>query len=245
MKILSMGDQVLPGTYTVKEEFEHSVLLLDSNERALFVVDRSIGEGPLNLLVANPDTFIEGNSLVIPRLLKAPMFDSSLPRLERDERIHLRKMLERALPKKASSDSLISLFSSVKNMSRLQQARDMIFNQAFRHFEAKRLAEGVRLIRGCGSGLTPAGDDFLCGLMLACRLRRNWAMAQTILRHALGQNPISNAFLDLSAKGRVNIVLQKFITTPTPARMMKVCDFGHSSGADLLCGLRHGLEWDK
>jgi Protein of unknown function (DUF2877) len=245
MKILSMGDQVLPGTYTVKEEFEHSVLLLDSDESALFVVDRSIGEGPLNLLVTDPQTFLEGTSLEIPRLLKAPMFDSAMPRLEREERIHLRKMLEKNLPKKATSDSLISLFFPVKSMSRLQQARDTIFNHAFRHFEAKRLAEGVRLIRGCGSGLTPAGDDFLCGLMLACRLRRNWAMAQTILRHALGQNPISNAFLDLSAKGRVNIVLQKFITAPTPARMAKVCDFGHSSGADLLCGLRHGLEWDK
>jgi len=245
MKILSMGDQVLPGKYTVKEEFERSILLLDSAERAVFVVDRSIGEGPINLMVEDPDTFLEGSSLEIPRLLKVPIFDSALPRLEREERISLRKIIEKNLPKKAASDSLISLFHPVKKMTRLQEARDMIFAHAFKHFEDKRLAEGVRLIRGCGSGLTPAGDDFLCGLMLACRLRRNWAMAQTILRHALGQNPISNAFLDLSAKGRVNIALQKFLTAPTPARMGKVCDFGHSSGADLLCGVRHGLGWDK
>lgn len=245
MKILSMGDQILPGHYEVKEEFERSLLLLDSDERALFVVDRSIGEGPLNLVVNDPHSFVEGSTLEIPRLMKAPVYDSALPRLEREERIKLRTLLEKNLPKKASPDSLVSLFAPVQNMSRLQQARDTIFRHAFKHFDAKRLAEGVRLIRGCGSGLTPAGDDFLCGMMLASRLRRNWAMAQTILRHALGQNPISNAFLELSAKGRVNIALQQFLETPTPAKMVKVCHFGHSSGADLLCGLHHGLKWDR
>jgi hypothetical protein len=242
VKILSIGDQVVPGTYAVKTRFERSVLLFHDSGDALFVVDRSLGPGPLNLVVADPNAFLPGDTLEIPRRKDAARFDSTMPKLDRDNRTRLLALLETALPRHAPRDSLISLFAPPNKIPRLQQARDDLFRKAFAHFAAQRMAEGVRLIRGCGAGLTPAGDDFLCGLMLACRLRPNWAMAQTILRHALGQNPVSNAFLKMAAKGCVPIDLQLLLRSPSDAGVKKVCAFGHSSGADLLCGLRYGLK---
>lgn len=77
--------------------------------------------------------------------------------------------------------------------------------------------------------------------MLALRLRHKFAPIRTILNNARGQNPVSNAFLEMSAKGRVNAAVQRLFQCPTHAHVKKVCDFGHSSGADLLCGVLGGL----
>jgi hypothetical protein len=241
MKIGSMGDRVRPGRYAAHAHFARSVLLFDDANRALFVVDRSIGSGPLNLVVADPGAFVQGATLDIPRHASAPRFDSTLPRLDRAGRARLFHVLETALPRHAPAESLISLFLPAKRLPRRQPARDARFQKAFTHFAAGRLAAGVRLIRGCGEGLTPSGDDFLCGMMLACRLRRKSALAPKILENARGQNPVSNAFLEMAAQGRVNAAVKKFLQSPSDARVGKVCDFGHNSGADLLCGLLFGL----
>jgi len=234
VRILSSGDRIRPGAYEVKSRFARSVLLLGADDRPLFVVDKSIGAGPLNLVVANPQAFVAGESLAISRSSGAPRFDSALPRTDRAK---LRRVLAQALPRHAPPDSLVSLFAPSGKIPRQQANRDALFRKAFAQIAAGRLAAGVRLIRGCGAGLTPAGDDFLCGWMLALRLRRRGALAREILRHALGKNPISNAFLELSAAGRVNVAVQKLLQAPSSARVKAVCAFGHSSGADLLCGM--------
>ncbi len=262
VKILSMGDRIRAGTYAVQSRFARSVLLLDANGRALFVVDRSIGAGPLNLVVAQPAIFVAGESVAIafPRRgrrglpkgsewsrhdlvpgSQAPRFDSALPRLGRAARAQLRRVLAAALPRHAPPDSLVSLFFPAKRLPRLQLSRDLIFRTALEQIAAGRIAAGVRSIRGCGAGLTPAGDDFLCGWMTALRLRGRTSAIPAILKHALGTNPVSNAFLKLSAQGRVNAAMKKLLESPSSARVKAVCAFGHSSGADWLCGLAWGL----
>ena len=233
MKILSMGDRIRPGAYAVKARFARSVLLLDAKDRALFVVDKSIGAGPLNVVVANPNAFASGETLAIalPRrgrrglqkgsgwsrhdpvpVSLGPRFDSALPRTDRAK---LARVLKTALPRHAPPDSLVSLFFPSGKLPRLQENRDALFRTAFAQIAAGRLAAGVRLIRGCGAGLTPAGDDFLCGWMLALRLHRRGALAREILKHARGKNPVSNAFLELSAAGRVHAAMKKLLQAPS------------------------------
>ena len=264
MKILSMGDRIRPGAYAVKARFARSVLLLDAKERALFVVDKSIGAGPLNLVVADPNAFVAGETLAIalPRrgrrgLQKGsgwsrhdpvpvsldPRYDSALPRRDRAARARLLRVLASALPRHAPPESLVSLFCPALHLPRQQRSRDALFRRAFADFAAGRLAAGVRLIRGCGEGLTPSGDDFLCGWLLALRLRGKTAPIPAILKNARGQNAVSNAFLEMSAQGRVNVAVQRLLLAPSPARVKAVCAFGHNSGADLLCGMRWGLDF--
>lgn len=240
-----MGDRIRPGEYAAKARFARSVLLLDGAGRALFVVDRSIGAGPLNLVVADPAAFASGASLAIPRQLEAPRFDSGLPRRDRAARQRLLRVLASALPRHAPPESLVSLFCPAKSRPRQQRSRDALFRQAFAHFAAGRLAAGVRLIRGCGEGLTPSGDDFLCGWLLALRLRGKVAPIPAILKNALGQNAVSNAFLEISAQGRVNVAVKRLLLAPSPARVKAVCAFGHNSGADLLCGMLWGLGYSE
>lgn len=239
MTIRSIGDRVRPGVYAVQTRFSRSVWLRDEAGRTLFVVNPAIGAGPLSLVVDDPPGFVAGETLAVPRRVAAPRFDSALPRLDAAARAKLRRVLETALPRHAPPDSLVSLFAPVLPLPRLQVARDERFRQAFGTIAAGRLAAGVRLIRGCGGGLTPSGDDFLCGWMLARRLQR--ASTDVILKTALGNNPGSNAFLELAAHGRVNAAVKTLLQSPASARVEAVCTFGHSSGADLLCGLRFGL----
>ena len=243
MRIRSIGDQVRPGVYAVRSRFSRSVLLLGEAGRALFVVDPTIGDGPLNVVVADPHAFVPADALDIPRDAEAPRFDSSLPRMDREDRAQLARTLTAALPRHAPPDSLVSLFFPAEPRPRLQQARDAHFQKAFATIAAGRLAAGVRLLRGCGEGLTPSGDDFLCGWMLACRLRRNPAIAEKILKGARGDNPVSNAFLEMAAQGRVNVAVKRLLQSPSSARVKAVCAFGHSSGADLLCGLYWGFRF--
>ena len=241
MNALSIGDRVRPGLYAVRARFARSALLLGEGDRALFVVDPSIGAGPLNLVVDAPRIAAAGETLAVSRRNKAPRFDSAMPRLRRAGRAKLLRVLESALPRRAPPESLVSLFFPAQRLSRMQRARDARFHAALAQVASGRLKTGIRLIRGCGEGLTPSGDDFLCGWMLACRLRESPALAKTILKHALGRNPVSNAFLAVSAQGRVNAAVQRLLESPASARVQAVCAFGHSSGADLLCGIRYGL----
>ena len=241
MKVLSRGDGIRAGTYAVRARFDRSVLLLGADDRALFVVDPSIGAGPLNLVVKAPGAFVAGETLAVPRRLAGPRYDASLPRLEAAAREKLRRVIAAALPRHAPPESLVSLFFPAGKIPRLQRMRDRLFRKALAQIAAGRPAAGVRMIRGCGEGLTPAGDDFLCGWMLACRLQRQSAKAWRILKHARGKNPVSNAFLELAARGRVNVAVKNLLPAPTAARVKAVCTFGHSSGADLLCGLLFGL----
>ncbi len=241
MKVLSIGDQIRAGTYLVRSRFTRSVLLLDPAQRALFVVDRSIGAGPLHLVVSNPNTFVADEQLNIPLPKPPPIFDSKMPHLSANARQRLLRVLQSSLPRHAHPESLISLFTPPKKLSTVHHHRNAIFQKAFAHVEARQITEAIRLIRGCGEGLTPSGDDFICGWMLALRLKKKFEQAQCLLPHALGNNPISNAFLEMAAKGRVNIALQHLLTSPTDAHIKKVCAFGHSSGADILCGLWFGF----
>ena len=241
MNILSQGDCLQPGVYTVHTRFERSILLFNRAGRALFVVPPAIGPGPLNIVVARPHAFVTTDTLTLPARGAAPIYDSRLPRLPAAAREQVVRVLRAALPRVAPPDSLATLFWPRPQLPPFQQRRDKRIRDALRAAARGNLAAGVRRIRGCGAGLTPSGDDFLAGWMLACRLRRNLATARQIHQAARGNNRIANLFLDLAARGRIHAPLNKFLQKPTAARARRVCAFGHTSGADLLCGLFYGL----
>ena len=118
-------------------------------------------------------------------------------------------------------------------------------------------AEAAYSIAGCGIGLTPSADDFLCGVMaallasaLACGQARDWlpltdAMAR---RAAPRTNLISAAFLRQAACGQLSSDVLSFIQTlysrvlslRLPSAAMNVIAFGETSGTDILTGIYLG-----
>jgi hypothetical protein len=237
---LSVGDRVRTGRYQVQARFERSVLLFHSTGRPLFVVRPEIGDGPLNVVLPHPEQF--GEELLIPRKTTVRRYMSAMPEPEDIPQTKLLHFLATPLEEGAPPDSLISLYRPcMQPSSPAQKNRDRLFFQACAHFAREEWCSGATLVRGSGSGLTPSGDDFLCGLLLAMRIHRKWGI-QRLHYASKGGNAISNAFLDMAAQGRVHRGLQLFLRQPSIGGLRDILAFGHTSGADLLCGLRWGLE---
>ena len=128
---------------------------------------------------------------------------------------------------------------------------------ALRQRDAEAAGEAAYSIAGCGIGLTPSADDFLCGVMasvLASAIARGeqnkWlpitaAMAK---RAAPRTNLISAAFLRQAACGQLSSDVLSFIQTlysrvlslRLPSAAMNVIAFGETSGTDILTGIYLG-----
>ena len=128
---------------------------------------------------------------------------------------------------------------------------------ALRQKDAKATAEAAYSIAGCGIGLTPSADDFLCGVMasvLASAIARGeqneWlpltaAMAE---RAAPRTNLISAAFLRQAAAGQLSsdvlTLIRTFYSSVLSLRLlsaaMNVIAFGETSGTDILTGIYFG-----
>lgn len=118
--------------------------------------------------------------------------------------------------------------------------------------DAARLGEAAAALIGLGPGLTPAGDDFLCGFLAAARaLGTPIADAlETAARPALGRTGAISAFLVRCAfRGLWPAPLVDLGEALTGERapealaaLETLCGLGHSSGADLATGFLCGLD---
>ncbi len=109
-----------------------------------------------------------------------------------------------------------------------------------------QLRAGAAQLAGLGAGLTPAGDDFLAGLML-----RAWLTHPAPRRfcHALLEvcasrtTTLSAAFLRAAAAGECSAAwhcllaaLERGTEQQLAAALREVLSYGHTSGADALAG---------
>ncbi|GAA5079874.1 hypothetical protein HNP84_000777 [Thermocatellispora tengchongensis] len=112
---------------------------------------------------------------------------------------------------------------------------------------------------GLGPGLTPSGDDVLAGLMVALRhlghasgapravWLADWLAAAVTFDARTRTTPISATLLHCAARGEASLevlavlrgIAGRQALEPALARLLTL---GHTSGADLACGLRIGLD---
>ncbi len=111
------------------------------------------------------------------------------------------------------------------------------------------LLSGVRILKGCGVGLTPSGDDFIAGLLIALNViekmngRDFKRTIEAVYHTALGENIFSNTFLDLARRGFLFERMKSLIVALNEGGEMEVRNsaeklfaVGASSGADLGTG---------
>ena len=119
----------------------------------------------------------------------------------------------------------------------------------------------ARLV-GLGQGLTPAGDDFLCGFLAAGCCRRAAGLARSRLLTALAEavqerlgqtTDISASFLRDAIAGRISRPLAALAEACSGApgsdldgALLRLAAIGHSSGLDAATGFFYGASvWDK
>ncbi|MBN1249544.1 MAG: DUF2877 domain-containing protein, partial [Anaerolineae bacterium] len=117
------------------------------------------------------------------------------------------------------------------------------------------VARHAAALSGCGPGLTPSGDDFLAGWMLALWATHHpgrQALCETICRSAQGRTTrLSLAFLEAARRGEAdqrwhNLLLAlseggEGDVDTIAAAMAAISSFGATSGVDMLDGFVEGI----
>lgn len=130
---------------------------------------------------------------------------------------------------------------------RMETARQLMREQCW----DEAAAALVRLI-GLGGGLTPSGDDFLCGVMAGLRLcgriehdfsRR---LIHLLSEHLEDTNDISRTFLCCSLEGYFSQAVVNLRCVPDADEILRSFSaIGHSSGIDSLGGVLYVLEQES
>jgi hypothetical protein len=94
---------------------------------------------------------------------------------------------------------------------------------------------------GLGSGLTPAGDDFVGGAMIALRAYGHQALADRVAAWSLPlakdrSSRISRAHLECAAEGEGHEALHDLLCTGDAKHLERLAGIGHTSGLDAAAG---------
>lgn len=134
----------------------------------------------------------------------------------------------------------------------LLAAKDRI-SQSFSLYTTEKYSESsaelARLI-GLGIGLTPSGDDFLCGVLAGLQLAGasshpfTHSLREAIRLHLSDTVDVSAAFLRCALENQYSLAVNSLHDIPC-AREIKdtFLKIGHSSGIDTLCGIWYAFQF--
>jgi hypothetical protein len=269
IELVSYGNQLTCGKYKMHSKFNSAVNFI-SGDSFVFVVSESVGPGPLNIVIKGSMP-VSVNSLEIDdaclylndtRLLfdDRKLYDSILYLQGFDYNNFIRNLgfLENSIKRFSPPHSLAFL---------LDPGRRSEFTSSFQLEYVKRIDlavqeilfgniyTGVGLIKGLGPGLTPAGDDFNSGILIALNLIEKIChsnlqqIIKFVFKESVGSNLFTNAFLLCASRGLLfnkfrellNAVLysdEKIIIKKTES----VLSIGETSGADQLVGFLIGMK---
>lgn len=119
--------------------------------------------------------------------------------------------------------------------------------------DSVKMADTLCRLIGLGIGLTPSGDDFLCGFLAGLRMSSSVSsqiltvksdnfrqiLEKKICSHLNRTNEISAAFLHCAALGQFSIPIHLLLSSEITAEQIyqAFSGIGHSSGIDTLCGI--------
>lgn len=115
-------------------------------------------------------------------------------------------------------------------------------------FHYTTAAHSLSSLIGLGIGLTPSGDDFLCGVLAGLILRNctshpfSLALQQQLTTRLPDTNDISQAFLNCALQGQYSEAVCSLCHAAEEAQLSAAFSaIGHSSGMDTLCGILYAL----
>ena len=263
-RLLSIGDRVGKGSCVLHSRFRQVVNFVNGN-RLVSLVAAAVGAGPVNIIIdglepASAQTLeVTGDSVVVNGIpfdfSPAQVYDSSMNlcagrRIPQQVVYYLKKLLLEQAPEKSMAffldperkkDFRPGFEAAVCNQ--LQQGADLYFSGA--------IEDGIAKLHGCGFGLTPSGDDFIAGVLIALHVtgEKGGALRDRIFRCAPGGSLLVSSFLALAHEGRINELMRSLLEsllnkeqdaiTNAAVRYFAV---GATSGADLCTGLVAVLE---
>ena len=124
--------------------------------------------------------------------------------------------------------------------------------------DGRQVGRRVGALVGAGAGLTPSGDDALCGVLLALRAVGGrvpsgddaaGAVAASVRRASAATTSLSASLLSAASEGYAVPEVVRLVdevargdTSAVTEALAPVLGIGHSSGADLVAGLAGALD---
>ncbi|MFA6978774.1 MAG: DUF2877 domain-containing protein [Ignavibacteriaceae bacterium] len=269
IKLLSFGDHLEKGIYNVHSRFD-KVINFYSGNAFVFIVNNSIGGGSFNIVVDDVD-FSELQELIIAEdhfLLNgakvffetSKKYDSQIEIINFNEKRFLQNLdhFETALIENSSTKSLTFLLDeSRKKNFKFSYEIEFVrrFDSAIECFTSSNYLEGVKLIKGIGFGLTPSGDDFIAGFLIALNVIQKLEKVDysNLIAHiyeaAKGKNAFTNAFLLAAKNGSLFDKFKNLIHSILYSGQNEILEntrtllsFGETSGADQGVGFLFGIK---
>jgi hypothetical protein len=198
--------------------------------------DASLGRGPLNALVSDFREPSLGQSASVSLencqgWEPAPFRGQSTPQLDA-----LRACAAERVPPEGLGCTIVGAHNalSVHSQPALEAIDRWLAGNALAH-------EAAQLI-GLGPGLTPSGDDYLGGVLVALRWLERGAQAESLWRWLEPRLPgrtsaISVAHLEAAARGQVHEALHDVLSAWHAPDLARLDAVGHTSGWDALAGI--------
>jgi len=265
IRLESYGDSLEKDNYRCHSRFKRAVNFFNGHSMVA-LVDREIGPGPHHIIISGLDPqkaerlaitadelLIDGNRYPFASSCR---YDSRIDlngAIDKDRFAANLQYFEHCLRQSAAPKSLAFLLRHERRphrrsalarsiAERLTAGSNLIFGRDF--------WSGIKTCRGLGFGLTPSGDDFIGGVLLALNC------GQKIFRHdfrriitsvgrlARGKNPFSNTMLAYASEGRAIGRIKDLLAALLYGGEKGVyrCakelrTIGHSSGIDFGTGL--------
>jgi hypothetical protein len=246
--------------------FEHACNLLGDDGQIISLVSENTSQAPFNLIVTLPTIrpFImdgvyrsEHGQLITPNVVfsleNTLLWDSTvaLDKLHNFDRlITLSKLLLAT-----AYDSLAQPYLKLRpvqfalqqlNLQQMGVIIDAILD-AIAADDDTELSRWIPQIAGRGMGLTPAGDDWLMGCMLALLLMKQENRARKIAAWAIPvTTPLSAAWLHKAAECKYSETWHRLLQAETNSAINDairvILSQGQTSGADALVGFVQTLE---
>jgi len=261
----SYGDSLKKDDYQCHSRFKQVVNFFNGHSMVA-LVDRKLGPGPHHIIISGLDPqkaerlAITTDELLIDDnrfpLASSCRYDSRIDlggAIDGDRFSANLEYFEYCLGQAAAPKSLAFLLEP-KRKRRLRSALErsiaerltaggkLIFGQDF--------FAGIKMFKGLGFGLTPSGDDFIGGVLLALYcgqkiFNRDFRRTiRSVYRLASGKNPFSNTMLVYASEGRAIGKIKDLLAALIYGGKKNVCrctkqlrTIGHSSGIDFGIGL--------
>jgi len=259
---LIIGDLLLHGTFPVHSVFRDVVNFL-AGDVVVSVVRECVGPGPASIVLASAefDLFVqEGGALRALEISGASfpgagVYDSRLDGMTCAEGGAAASALGRLLDRDASGESVWAILQGREEKGGFFGAYAQELRAGVEFLREGAFECGVRLLGGLGIGLTPSGDDFLCGFLAGLHVASGpegaFGAASAAVRVAMtGREPLARTLLGFACEARVNGHEKALLGAICRGggfeqELALVLGHGATSGADYCSGLWAGLAHDR